>query len=516
MPEPSFSLHSDNLEPETSSVIAAVDLGSNSFHMVVAHDHHGQLKVIDRIREMVRLGAGLDESGNLTEESQQRAIECLQRFGQRIQDMHADSVRAVGTNTFRRAKNRAEFIRKAEEALGHPIQIISGIEEARLIYQGTIHSITGPDGKWLVVDIGGGSTELIIGEQGKPMLMESVQMGCVSISTKFFPNGDLSKKKFKNALVAAKLQLQPIVSSVKELGWNYVVGTAGTIRAINTLVRELELSQRGIKQKGINTLISELQDAGHVDKIQFNSLSKERRPVFSGGLVVLKAIFDELNIKKMVTAEGGLREGLLYDLAGRIHHQDTRDRTVYSLMRRFHVDFKHATRIKNYVLHLLEKFNSVYKIDDELAYQFLIWASDLHEIGLDISHSHYHQHGAYLLNNADLPGFSWNEQRLLACLVGNHRRKLNLELIEQLPSQWTEQATLMVIMLRLAILINRDRIAKNMPSIRIKNKKDVLEIYLDPGWLQKHPLTNAELDQEQNYLKALTDIKVNISRDHAD
>ncbi len=497
------------LSSEPSSVIAAVDLGSNSFHMVVAQDQHGQLKIIDRIREMVRLGAGLNSTGKLSIESQERGIECLQRFGQRLQEMHADSVRVVGTNTLRVAKNGTEFIQRAETALGHPIQIISGVEEARLIYQGTIHSITGPDENWLIVDIGGGSTEVIIGQRGEPSLMESVQIGCVVLSEKYFSNGGLDKKKFKKALVAAKLQLQPIVSSVKKLGWQHVVGTAGTIRTIAELMREFELSDQGITYKGINALIAKMQDAEHIDKVSFDSLAKERKPVFAGGLVALKAIFEELKIKRMLASDGGLREGLLFDLAGRIHHQDARDRTVYSLMRRYHVDFEHAGRIKTTALHLLDKVSNVRKIDNEIAYQFLIWAADLHEIGLDISHSKYHRHGAYLLDNSDLMGFSWNEQRLLACLVGNHRRKINTELIEKLPSRWQELAMYMIVILRVAILINRDRIPKKLPKVVIKDVEGVLRITIEKRWLEDHPLTGAELEQEENYLKALS-IKVDL------
>ena len=503
MQVPSPISYPDELSSGASSVIAAVDLGSNSFHMVVAQDQHGQLKVIDRIREMVRLGDGLDDVGELTEESQLRAIECLQRFGQRLRDMHASSVRVVGTNTFRLAKNSSEFVLRAEEALGHPIQIISGVEEARLIYHGTIHSISGPEGKWLVVDIGGGSTELIIGENGKPILMESVQTGCVSLSKLCFAKGELDKKKFKKALVEAELQLQPISSSLKNLGWCHVVGTAGTIRTIGQLMREFELSDQGITLKGINTIITKLQEAEHIDNINFESLAKERKPVFAGGLVVLKAIFEELKIKNMVTSEGGLREGLLFDLAGRLHHQDTRDRTVYSLMRRYHVDFDHAARIKTTALHILDKIYSVKLFDSDLAYQFLIWAADLHEVGLDISHSRYHHHGAYLLDNGDLPGFSWNEQCLLACLVGNHRRKINNELIEQLPVRWQEQAKYMILILRLAVLIHRDRILKKIPSIEVKEKEDSLHIKFSKEWIAKHPLTGADLEKEEDLLKGL-------------
>ena len=361
----------------------------------------------------------------------------------------------------------------------------------------------------LVVDIGGGSTEVIIGKQGDPKLMESVQMGCVVISEKYFTSGELDKKKFKKALVAAKLQLQPIISKVKKLGWKHVVGTAGTIRTISELMREFELSERGITYKGINALIEKLQDAGHIDKVNFESLSKERKPVFAGGIIVLKAIFEELGIKKMMISDGGLREGLLFDLAGRIHHQDTRDRTVYSLMRRYHVDFDHAENIKITALHLLEKISQVWKIDNDLAHQFLIWAADLHEIGLDISHSKYHRHGAYLLENSDLMGFSWNEQRLLAHLVGSHRRKINIEAIEQLPARWQTHAMYMIVILRMAILINRDRIPKKIPDIKIEDKKGVLSIQFDPSWLEAHPLTGAELEQEQNHLKVLK-VKVSI------
>ncbi len=509
MEVPSPTTKPDELSSSPSSVIAAVDLGSNSFHMVVAQDQHGQLKIIDRIREMVRLGAGLNSSGKLSKESKERALECLQRFGQRLKEMHADSVRVVGTNTLRVAKNSAEFIQHAEEALGHPIQIISGVEEARLIYQGTIHSITGPKGKWLVVDIGGGSTEIIIGKEGVPLLMESVQMGCVVISEKYFSNGALEKKKFKKALVEAKLQLQPIISKVKAQGWKHVVGTAGTIRTISELMREFELSERGISYKGINALIDKLQEAGHVDKVNFDSLSKERKPVFAGGLIVLKAVFEELDIKEMMISDGGLREGLMFDLAGRIHHEDTRDRTVYSLMRRYHVDFDHAAGIKSTALNLLDKLSKVCKLDNTIAYQFLIWASDLHEIGLDISHSKYHRHGAYLLENSDLMGFSLNEQRLLACLVGSHRRKINMEAVTQLPVRWQEQAMYMIVILRIAILINRDRVPKELPDINIQGDDGNLKFQFDEKWLEEHPLTGAELEQEQSYLKVLK-IKVSI------
>ncbi len=488
-----------------SSVIAAVDLGSNSFHMVVAQDQHGQLKVIDRIREMVRLGAGLSQSGELSRDSQERALECLQRFGQRLREMHADSVRVVGTNTLRLASNSTELIQRAEDALGHPIQVISGVEEARLIYQGAIQSLTGPDGKWLVVDIGGGSTEIIVGEQGKPLLMESVQMGCIGISERFFAGGGgvLEKKKFKKALVETRLQLQPITSAIKELGWEHAVGTAGTIRAVAELMRELGLSDQGITYKGINAVIARLQEAEYIEHAAFDSLAKERYPVFSGGIVILKAIFKELDIKRMVASEGGMREGLLFDLAGRIHHRDTRDRTVYSLMRRYHIDFNHAARIKSTTLYLIDKLSGVWNVHSDLAYQFLTWAADLHEIGLDISHSRYHQHGAYLLNNADLPGFSWNEQRLLACLVGNHRRKINSTLIAQFPARWQEQVTYMIVILRLAVLIHRDRAPKKIPPVTIRDSQGNLEIQFADKWLEKHPLTVAELEREKAYLKVL-------------
>ena len=506
-PEP--AAFPEELSPEISSVIAAVDLGSNSFHMVVARDQHGQLKIVDRIREMVRLGAGLDASGMISQEAQDRAIGCLRRFGQRMQEMHAHSVRVVGTNTFRRARNSGAFIQRAEEALGHPIQVISGVEEARLVYHGTTHSITGPQGKWLVVDIGGGSTEVIIGQKREPILMESVQMGCIGMSQRFFEQGSLEKKRFKKALVEAKLQLQPIIASVRKLGWNYVVGTAGTIRTIDQLMRELDFSDRGITYEGIQALITELKTAKQIENVQFSSLAPERTPVFAGGLVVLKAIFEELGIKEMVASEGGLREGLLFDLAGRIHHQDTRDRTVFSLMRRYHVDFKHAARIKSTALHALDKMSGVLEIDRDLAYPFLIWAADLHEIGLDISHSRYHRHGAYVLNNGDLLGFSWNEQRLLACLVGNHRRKINMELVNQLPARWQEQAIYMIVILRFAVLVNRDRVPKKIPPVRITRHTQYIKIALAQRWLKRHPLTAAELEQEENYLKALgIDVKI--------
>ncbi len=484
----------------TPELVAAIDLGSNSFHMVVASLRQGELVILDRLREMVRLAAGLTPQRSLSVAAQQKAIDCLQRFGQRLRDMPLGSVRAVGTNTLRIARNANEFLMLAEQALGHPIEIISGIEEARLIYQGVAHSLATDGKRRLVMDIGGGSTEYIIGIDKTPLQKESLHMGCVSMSLQQFPDGKLTQKRFKRAVIAAQMELEPFEAAFRSDSWDEAVGASGTLRTVEKLLVSSGWSKGGISQDGLNRLVDALLTAGHHDKLNLPELSLDRKPILPGGVAILYATFKSLGIQHMKVAEGALREGLLYDLLGRINQEDIRSRTVAAVASRYHVDQKHAARIRQTLRDLGAQVASFGRVEAAEAMQWLEWAADLHEIGLDIAHSQFHKHSAYIIENGDLPGFSRQDQKLLAAIVRAHRRKLPTKLLKELPAPWSGAAKPMAILLRLAVLLNRSRHATPLPRMALTLSETQMNLNFPVGWLDSHPLTSADLEEEAVYL----------------
>ena len=480
-------------------VIAAVDLGSNSFHMVVARYSHGQLIIQDRIREMVRLAAGLDEQGRLDRNSIETALACLERFGQRLREMRAESVRVVGTNTLRRAKRKGAFLDRARAALGHPIEIISGIEEARLIHLGVVQTMPSEPGRRLVVDIGGGSTEIIIGEGLHAKRLESLYMGCVSLTTRFFEGGDITEKRMKRARLAARLELEPVRNSFKEFGWDQAVGSSGTIRAVADILRTR--GDHVITASAVEGLVEQAIRAGHADKLRFAELSADRIPVFAGGIAILAELFENLGIKSMRVAEGALREGLLYDLVGRLTNEDARVRSVRAMQGRYHVDLEQAARVETTAMEFLRQTQTEWGLEDLFAELVLSWAARLHEVGLDVSHSHYHKHGAYLLEHADMPGFPQEEQKILAQIVGAHRRKMHLDGLQDLNPPWHIKAEYLIVLLRLAVLLHRGRSAQTPPKVELRVKARSIDIEFPRGWIEDHPLTAADLEQEMELLK---------------
>lgn len=483
-------------------VLAAVDLGSNSFHMVVARYSHGQLVVIDRLREMVRLASGVEENGRIDKEVAARAIACLQRFGQRLRDMHARSVRVVGTNALRIAHKKQAFLERAREALGHPIEIISGMEEARLIYSGVAHTMPSEPGRRLVCDIGGGSTELIIGEGLTPLELESLQMGCVALSERFFRDGRITEKRLARARVAARLELEPVQAAFRRRGWQSAAGSSGTVRTIGEAIRELDPQSTQITAEGLDRVFRHMLEAGSTRELQLAAVNEERRPVFPGGMVIMAEVFEMLGIESMRVADGAMRDGLLYDIVGRFTDEDARERSVRAMQQRYHVDLAQAERVEATVADFLAQTRHTWKLDDPLADLALKWAARLHEIGLDVSHSGYHRHGAYLLENADMPGFPREEQRLLARLVGAHRRKLSLDGLEELVPPWDRDALFLIVLLRLAVLLHRGRSATALPRIELTARPRTLEVKFPARWLKEHPLTAADLQQEVDHLKA--------------
>src|SRR5690606_23190846 len=482
-------------------VIAAVDLGSNSFHMVVGELRHGQLAIIDRLKETVRLSEGLKPGGELSPAAKRRALACLSRFGERLRDMHAPPVRAARTSTFRRARDASSFHRDAEQALGHPIEVISGIEEARLIYSGVMHSLPPAEGPHLVLDIGGGSTELIYGVGTEPVTLESLHLGCVAWTEAHFPRGRLSRRHFSRARLAARLEITPVKAFFPALDGARAIGTSGTFLATAAAARELRLSDSpDLTRDAVERLIERVLEFDMIADLSLPGLPEGRAEVWPGGLAILAELLDVLGVTRLQVSDGALREGLLYDQLGRLQHEDARERSVEAMARRYSVDRAQAERVAATARRLLAECGA-WNLPSPLAGQMLAWAAMLHEIGLDISHDGFQRHGAYIVEHANLPGFPRAEQLFLAFLIENQRRELRLEGLDRLPSAWRDAARRLAVILRLAVLLNRSRSTAPLPPTRLQAGHDELHLEFPPGWLAANPLTDAELARERRYLQ---------------
>jgi exopolyphosphatase / guanosine-5'-triphosphate,3'-diphosphate pyrophosphatase len=489
------------------TTIAAVDLGSNSFHCQIARVDGDQTYPLDGLREAVRLGAGLDDDKNLDDASQARAIACLQRFSERLRSFQPSDVRALGTNTLRVAKNAPAFLKKARAALGFPIEVIAGREEARLIYLGVSHSLPASDEPRLVVDIGGGSTEFIVGEGYKPKRLDSLYMGCVSFSRQFFRDGKFTKGAFKKAELAARAELQHIVAEFSRGNWKHAVGSSGTARALAQVLQLNGLNRDaapGITPAGLDTLRALAIKAGDGSRLELAGLREDRAAVLPGGLAIMIAVLDELGIEHMNVADGAMREGILIDMLGRTHHRDTRDATVTQFMQRYHVDEPQAKRVRQLAVELFQQFAGDDKHSAHGAAR-LSWAARLHEIGISVAYGGYHRHSAYIVNNADMPGFTREEQHGIAQLLLAHRRSLK-KIIPELDedTDWR-----MVFALRLAALFCQRRTAANPRILSAKAGENRFRVAIDPAWVTRNPLTNTALREEiREWEKIGFDVKI--------
>ncbi|MGB3051608.1 MAG: exopolyphosphatase [Polyangiales bacterium] len=481
--------------------LAAVDLGSNSFHMVIARVDHGGLQIVDRIREPVRLAAGLQDDGSLDDESQDRALKCLSLFGQRLRDFGAEQVRAVGTNTLRKARNSRKLLSQAREALGHRIEIIPGREEARLIYLGVSHGIAGAPARRIVVDIGGGSTEFIVGDSFEPVSVHSMYMGCVGFTQQFFGDGKISRKRMNKARLAAGLELQPVEKRLRTAGWERAYGASGTIRSVAAILNEAGWAHGTITAEGLAKLEQAMVTAGRLDKLELPALDADRRPVLAGGVAILSSVFEQLGIEEMWISPTALREGLLYDMLGRLQDEDPRDRTIAMLCNRYSIDQGHADRVQATALGLLGQVARDWDLQSVDAAHALAWAAQLHEIGLAVNYTGHHKHGAYLVASSDLPGFSRDEQALVAALVRGHRRKLDDSFFEALPIELRVTATRLCALLRLAVLLNRNRDPEVVSLPHLGADGDKLKLTFNEQWLDAHPLARADLEREQRLVK---------------
>jgi exopolyphosphatase/guanosine-5'-triphosphate,3'-diphosphate pyrophosphatase len=472
--------------------------------MIVGELRHGQLIIIDRIRETVRLAEGLSDNGDLLPDARARAIDCLSRFGERLRDMHAGSVRAAGTSTIRRAREDTGFMAEAEAALGHPIEVISGIEEARLIYNGVTHSLPPRDGLRLVLDIGGGSTELILGQGPEPRALESVHLGCVSMTERFFGDGAITADAFEKARVAARLELRPVKAFFRGVDQIESIGTSGTIRSTASVASELGfIESQGLTPEALERLILRVIEFGRIDQLSLPGLSERRAQVWPGGLAILAELLSVLHVAELKVSDGALREGLLYDLLGRLQHEDARERSVRAMAARYNVDVSQSKRVAGTAASLLEQCAEPWKLGLPFSGNIIDWSARLHEIGLDISHDGFQRHGAYIAAHADLPGFPRAEQRFLAFLIGSQRHTIDTRFQKILPGAWQTTALRLAILLRLAVLLNRSRSAIDVPPVEMSVKSASLALRFDADWLAANPLTVADLEREAGYLDAV-------------
>jgi len=483
---------------KTYDTLAAVDLGSNSFRLEVARVTGDQLYPLDSLKETVRLAGGLTEDKLLDEATQARALACLHRFGERLRGISPEAIRCVGTSALRVARNAEEFLPKAEIALGHPIEIVAGREEARLIYLGVAHSLTASPDRRLVVDIGGGSTEFIIGTGLKPHERESLHMGCVNFSTRFFASGVLDKSTLRVAEMAARVEVERIARKFSRNNWQQAVGSSGTARALRDILEQNGWSARGITADGLAKLRTQLVKAGHIDNLNLVGLSSDRRPVIAGGFAIMAGLFAELDIEQMDVAETAMREGILYDLLGRFHQQDMREATVDEFMRRYHIDTQQAARVKRVAHKLLVACGT----RDENAERYLDWAARLHEIGLSVSHSGYHRHSGYILENADMPGFSRTEQARLALLARAQRGAL-LKMPAFASGAVSESDRRLVWLLRQAVILCRSRAEPRITELKVEANGKRFRLSLPEGWLQRRPLTQRALEEEAVHWSAV-------------
>jgi exopolyphosphatase/guanosine-5'-triphosphate,3'-diphosphate pyrophosphatase len=482
--------------------LAAVDLGSNSFHLVVARYEHGDLRVIDRVRETVRMALGLRPDGTLEPERHRRALSCLARFGQRLRAFPPERVRAVATNTVRRLRNPRAFLLTAETALGQPISVVSGREEARLIYLGVAHGLPRSRERRLVVDIGGGSTEFIIGREFEALETESLQMGCVASTLRFFDDGKLTRKRWQRAQTEIEVELQQFAAAYRAVGWKEAIGSSGTARALGAINEALGHGDNVVTRAGLDEVRERLLDAAEIERIRLPGLSEDRRPVIAGGAVILDTVFRALGIQRMRVCDTAMREGLLYDMLGRAAHTDPREASIEGLASRYGADRAQAGRVEATALMLFDQVAADWQLDDEHR-MWLAWCARVHEIGLTIAHSQHHVHGAYLVGQSDLFGFGHQEQQALAFVVRAQRRAIPVEVLNALPERLAGPAARLAVLLRLSALLHRARTPDPLPPLVLKAGEKSLRLSLPRQWLDTHPLTRADLETERKHLGAL-------------
>jgi exopolyphosphatase/guanosine-5'-triphosphate,3'-diphosphate pyrophosphatase len=479
--------------PSSTSLYAAIDLGSNSFHMLVVREVAGSIQTLTRIKRKVRLAAGLSSDNILSAEAMERGWQCLRLFAERLQDIPQPQIRVVATATLRLAVNAQDFLDKAQEILGCPVQVIRGEEEARLIYQGVAHT-TGGDDRRLVVDIGGASTELVTGKGAQTTSLFSLSMGCVTWLERFFTDRNLAQENFDEAEKAARDVLRPVADELRTHGWKVCVGASGTVQALQEIMMAQGMDER-ITLAKLQQLKQRAIQCGRLEELEIEGLTLERALVFPSGLAILIAIFTELNIQCMTLAGGALREGLVYGMLHLAVDEDIRSRTLRNVQRRFIVDTEQAARVSQLASHFADQIEKQWDIEP-LSRELLLSACHLHEIGLSVDFKQAPAHAAYLVRNLDLPGFTPAQKKLLATLLLNQTNAIDLSSLHQQNAVPPRVAEHLCRLLRLAIIFANRRRDDLLPQITITANEETLTLKLPAGWLEHHPLGKEIVDQE--------------------
>jgi exopolyphosphatase/guanosine-5'-triphosphate,3'-diphosphate pyrophosphatase len=494
----------DNVEIRDNSKVAALDIGSNSFHLVVARIVAGSVQILHRVKQKVRLGDGLGADGVLSAEAMQRGLDTLEVIAESLKGFEPECVRVVATHALRKASNAKEFLKAAIKVFPFPIEVISGAEEARLIYQGVAHT-NHQEGKRLVVDIGGGSTEFIIGEGFNTNVLRSLQMGCVSYTNRFFKQGELKSKAFNKAITSAQQELEMIDRRYKQVGWNTCIGTSGTIKIIIELAAQLDSTNREnhVCLTDLLTLMDLCCAAGNSKDLLIQGLSDDRRPVFAAGLAILIAAFKSLGIQEMEYSQDALREGVLYEMEAHLTHPDIRQRSAESLATRYDVDVEQAKRVLATTMELYKQCKKAWKIDNEELKNMLAWSALLHEVGLQINTRGIQRHSGYILQNIELPGFGQEQQNLLATLTRFYRKKIKAAEIPEFTLLAQEQVYKLIALLRLGVLLNIKRQDDILPEILLIAEGDKLHIQFPDEWLEQKPVFSADIERENVYIREL-------------
>jgi len=495
-------LDSQSTQPlPEGSLLAAIDLGSNSFHLIVAKIDHGEMRPVEALAEKVQLGAGL-ENGLLSQAAIDRGLECLTRFAQLLESVDPERIRVVGTNALRIADNRRMFTEPARQILRTPVEVIYGAEEARLVYLGVAHTLADDAQSRLVIDIGGGSTECIVGERFEPRKLESLQMGCVSYSRACFVDDALTQTNFQHAYAKACVEVSHIRHNYHAERWAECVGSSGTLKAIEAIVQVNGWSESGITRESLAMLEKHLLAFDTFDSVELEGLSNSRRNVIAAGVAITSALFDMLSIPIMRTSAGALREGVIYDLMGRLSHEDVRERTINALMLRYGADEDNATIVSKRARVLFNVTRTTWQLSRN-DWELLDRVARAHEIGMAIAHKHFHRHSAYLLRNADLPGFSQEEQEKLAVLALTQRGKLTSSLLNDIAQSERQTMIRLITIFRLAALFKYVEQLEQLPDFSIHTTADTLTLDFPEGWLDQHPLTARELGIETTLLERL-------------
>ena len=487
--------------PDPETLLGAIDLGSNSFHLIIAKSDFGELRPVQTLAEKVQLG---ETSGKntLTKPAIARGLACLERFKQLIDSTAPAKIRVVGTNALRRAKNRLDFIEPAEHILGVPIDVIYGREEARLIYLGVAHTLSDDEDTRLVVDIGGGSTEFILGQRFEPTRLESLQMGCVSYGEAFFPDGEITRERFDAAYHRARIEVSHIRRNYHREMWQEAVGSSGTLRAIEALITTAGWREAGIDRPSLTELRQQLMAFRHIEEIDLPGLSETRKGVVTAGLAITMGIFDGLQVQEMRTSVGALREGVIYDLIGRFSHEDVRNRSISAMQQRYSVDQRVANLVAERVTLLAEATRRSWALE-ETDIELLKWAGALHEIGIAISQKSYSQHSAYLVLNTDLPGFAQQDQETMAALIGGLKSKPRPELLDPIAKRKRLSVARMMVLLRLAVVLKHVEALETIPALSISADENALTLSFPEDWGKDHPLTIWEIQQSATAVERL-------------